>query len=73
MGRESRLNPRSPDSGRSQREVLVARIQRFCDFFDTRQDFEDYLASRDITEQERAYLESHLPARLQHSCVLVES
>lgn len=73
MGRESRLNPRSFDSGASGHDVLEDRVTRFCEFFTTREEFEGYLEGRGISEQERAYLEAHLPPKLQASRIVMES
>ena len=73
MGWEARLNPRSHSSGRSEREQLEARVQRFCEFFQSREEFEGYLEGRNITSAEKAYLESHLPPRLQPSRIVMES
>lgn len=65
MGWAARANPRSFDGSTDSRSVLDARLQRFCEFFATREDYEAYLEGRGITDTERAHLETLLPARLQ--------
>ena len=73
MGWASRINPRSLDSGATEREALEARVRRFCEFFQTREEFDDYLLGRNVTDSERAYLESMLPMRLHIPQVVLES
>lgn len=65
MGWEARLNPRSTEGGTSSLDALNARVRRFCEFFATREEYENYLTGRDITDSERAYLERMLPPHLQ--------
>lgn len=65
MGREARINPRSREGGTSQRDALIARLARFVDFFERREDYEAYLLGRDVTADERAMLDSLLPERLR--------
>lgn len=65
MGWAARANPRSTDGGTDYSVALQARLKRFGEFFATRQQYEDFLEGRDITDAERAYLETMSPAHLQ--------
>lgn len=65
MGYASRANPRSYDGDKAARAVMEARLVRFCDAFGTREQYEDYLTKANVTDTERAYLESLLPERLK--------
>jgi hypothetical protein len=40
-------------------------MDRFCDAFATREEYEAYLVKAGVTETERDFLDSRLPARLQ--------
>lgn len=65
MGHAARCNPRSFDGGKSERDVLDARLDRFCAFFTTRAQYEAYLTKANVSDSERAYLEARLPERLR--------
>lgn len=65
MGWAARVNPRSTEGGTAHEDALRARLRRFGAFFATREQYESYLEGRGITDAERAYLETLLPAHLQ--------
>ena len=65
MGWAARANPRSTEGGTDSRDALKARLERFCAFFATREQYEGFLEGRNVTDAERAYLETMLPAHLQ--------
>lgn len=65
MGYAARLNPRAFATGKPERPVLLARLQRFAEFFERRQDYDAYLTSAGVTDTERRFLESVLPEHLQ--------
>ncbi len=64
MGWASRANPLSLDHKLSERAVLNARLTRFGQFFATRTDYETYVTKANLTDDERAYLETLLPPHL---------
>jgi hypothetical protein len=65
MGREARLNPRSPEGGTLPRSLFTARLSRFSQHFKTRTEYDAYVAHVELTEAERRLVESLLPERLR--------
>lgn len=65
MGWAARANLRSTDGGTAPADAMRARIARFCAFFATREQYDGYLDGRDVSDAERAYLETMLPPHLR--------
>ena len=68
MGAAARLNPRSPEGRKSDREVRLARLDRFLAFFQTREQYEAYMSrfkEGDISLEQFRFMESRMPERLK--------
>lgn len=72
MGWASKLNPRSPD-GKSERQAINALLTRFGESFATRQEYEAACDLAGVTDEERCYMESLLPAHLTYSAVKIHT
>jgi hypothetical protein len=59
MGYASRLNPRAQES------TVERRLRRMLALFADRQTYEQWLAARGVSDQQRAHLERYLQQALQ--------